>query len=200
MNVRQTIARVVLCGLACGSMGVAPGTSESAEFACQPENAMAVRFEAVDVFVDSGTVPMAAYEIEFRANVAGTEAAGENGRALLVGVEGGVHKAFTKPPYYDPAALQGNRIIVAALSVDKELPTGNTRVARLHVQVPAKSMPDYACAIVVAGDTDAKEIKATATVRLADMGPSTAAAPAKADAPKAPLAPPPPAPAPGSPR
>ncbi|MEK6703116.1 MAG: hypothetical protein AABZ53_12695 [Planctomycetota bacterium] len=188
MNLRRVLGPLALGLLVGGSMGIAPMTSDLVEVCGQPENATAVRFEAVDVFVDSGAVPMAAYEIEFKANVKGQDAG-----AVLVGVEGGDHKAFTRAPYYDPAALKGNRIIVAALSVEGELPSGVTRVARLHVQIPARSTPDYACSMLVAGDTDAKEIPATATARVAGFIPNTAGAPVKTGEPKAP-------PAPASPR
>lgn len=211
---KRVLAPLAL-GLVVGAaMGIAPVIGESNEsvgamgaMGCggQPENAFAVRFEAVDVYVDSGKVPMAAYEIEFKASVnnGDGEQGGVGAKVELVGVEGGEPGAFAKPPFYDATVLaqKGNRIIVAAMSVGSDLPMGNTRVARLHVAVPAKSTPDYACSIVVAGDMGAKEIKATASTRIAEPIPTTAAAPAKTDAPKAPpAAPAAPPPTPASPR
>jgi hypothetical protein len=63
---------------------------------------------------------------------------------VLVGIEGGEggeHAAYAKPAYYDPAALApegGGRVILAAYSTAKDLPTGRTRVARLHVMVEGR--------------------------------------------------------------
>lgn len=205
---RRILAPLAIGVVVGAAMGIAPMIGESRESVetmvggVQPENAFAVRFEAVDVYVDSGKVPMAAYEIEFKASLQG----GDNGelpKVELVGVEGGEPGAFARPPFYDAAVLakKGNRIIVAAMSLGSDLPSGNTRVARLHVAVPAKSTPDYACSIVVAGDMGAKEIKATATTRIAEPIPATAASPRKADAPKVPpAAPATPPPTPAGPR
>jgi hypothetical protein len=86
-------------------------------------------FIAVDVFVNSGGLPLAAYQIEIRA---------DGRRAQIVGVEGGLHAAFSGPPYYDPEALhedqEQERIVIAAFSTAEELPSGRTRVARLHLR------------------------------------------------------------------
>lgn len=93
----------------------------------------AVRFEAVDVFIDSGEAPLAAYQFEFKAVFPDDQP----GRVRIVGIEGGAHPAFAKPPYYDPAALMHDRVVIAAFNTNNagNLPTGRTRVARLHVQV-----------------------------------------------------------------
>lgn len=114
-----------------------------------------VRFEAVDVFVDSAEQPLAAYQFEFAA---------ETGEVKIVGIEGGEHAAFTDPPYYDPAALAHNRVIIAAFNTGADLPTGNTRVARIHVQVTGAEAPQYAIKLHVAASGDGKEIQATASV------------------------------------
>lgn len=113
------------------------------------------RFEAVDVFVDSGDVPLAAYQFELAA---------ETGQITIVGIEGGDHPAFREPPYYDPAALQQHRIIIAAFSTQEGLPRGKTRVARVHVQVAGDIEPEYAIALKVAASADGERIQATATV------------------------------------
>ena len=112
----------------------------------------AVRFEAVDVFVDSGERPLAAYQFELTAEV---------GDVKIVGIEGGQHAAFQHPPYYDEAAMHRDRVIIAAFNTGKHLPTGRTRVARLHVQVTGPQQPDYAIRLDVAATSDGGKIPAT---------------------------------------
>ncbi|MDB5294751.1 MAG: hypothetical protein JWO31_734 [Phycisphaerales bacterium] len=117
-----------------------------------------IRFAAVDVFVDPGDRPLAAYQFTLRA-VGGT--------ALLVGLEGGDAPAFAAPPYYDPAALVGEQVVVAALSTADDLPRGRTRVARLHVQVTGPTDPRYEVALHVAAGPDGRAldgVTATAVV------------------------------------
>jgi hypothetical protein len=123
----------------------------------QPVAAAAPRFVAVDVFVDSGPTPLAAYQVEFT----GTTAAG--GSVTLVGVEGGAHPALAAAPYYDPKALAGGHIIIAAFTTAADLPSGKTRVARLHLRVEGAT-PNYAATLVTAGDAAAKPIPATVSV------------------------------------
>jgi hypothetical protein len=113
-----------------------------------------VRFEAVDVYVDSGDVPLAAWQFELAAEV---------GDVTIVGVEGGEHPAFADPPYYDTAALMGGRIIIAAFSTDADLPTGRTRVARIHVQVTGPVVPEYAVKLQAAGSSSGERINAAAS-------------------------------------
>lgn len=124
------------------------------------------RFEAVDVYVDSGVAPLAAYQLEL-LTVGTTE-------AKLVGVEGGERGAFEAAPYYDPRILHGaagERVILLAYSLkpDAELPKGETRVARLHLQVPAKADLTYRCVLAVAGDSSANEIKAVGAARVTPL-------------------------------
>lgn len=120
-----------------------------------------VRFEAVDIFVDSGPLPLAAYQIEIIARFAG-----DSGTATLVGVEGGEHAEFTSPPYYDPAALHANqakeRIIIAGMSTagSDDLPRGRLRVARLHLRVDGEAR--YVTNLMVAGGPSAEKITAIA--------------------------------------
>lgn len=153
----------------------------------QPGDASESRWEAVDVYVDSGKVPLAAYQLEVQARLD----SGADGRVVkLVGVEGGEQGgAFGDPPYYDPDALRGERIILAAysLAAESSLPTGRTRVARLHVQVPEAGIPTYRCILTVAGNSMAEEIEAKA--EAARLVPATNLA-APPPAPAAPGAPP----------
>ena len=147
---KKHVAVVLICmvALACAA------AQEAA-----PEAAPAVRFEAVDVYVDSGKGELAAYQFELAAEV---------GEVKIVGIEGGEHAAFTDPPYYDPAALAHNRVIIAAFNTGADLPTGNTRVARIHVQVTGPEAPQYAVKLHVAASGDGKEIQATASVTGGD--------------------------------
>jgi hypothetical protein len=120
------------------------------EAATQP-----VRFAWVDIYVDSADVPLAAYQFELAA---------ETGSFKIVGVEGGEHPAFAEPPYYDPAALAHDRIIIAAFSTDDDLPAGRTRVARIHVQITGDDTPDYVVKLTVAATADGTEIPAATAV------------------------------------
>ena len=98
----------------------------SAAVKLSQETEAAERFLAVDVFVDSGKAPLAAWQVEL---------ADASGHARVVGVEGGEHAAFREAPYYDPAALQRGHIVLASFHVGTELPHGRTRVARVHFLV-----------------------------------------------------------------
>ena len=82
-----------------------------------------VRFRAIDVFVDAGDAALGAWQVEIKGGAG----------ALIVGVEGG-DGVFGKPPYYDPAALQGGRIVLASFTTAQGLKPGRIRVARLHMQ------------------------------------------------------------------
>jgi hypothetical protein len=110
-----------------------------------------VRFAPLHIYLDSGNQPLAAYQFELKAAA---------GQIKIVGVEGGQHKAFKEAPYYDPAALANNRIIIAAFNTGSELPTGRTRIATIHLQIIGEAEPDYELKLVVAADADAKEIPA----------------------------------------
>jgi hypothetical protein len=112
-------------------------------------------FEAVEVYLDTGDRPLAAFQFEL------TDPAGA---ARIVGVEGGAHPAFARPPYYDPAALQGGRIIIAAFSTGRSLPTGRTRIATLHMLIEAGRSPEYKINVEVAADAEGRDIGPTAGV------------------------------------
>jgi len=114
-----------------------------------------IRFEFVDVWVDSATQKLAAYQFELAL---------ENGTAEIVGLEGGGHRAFAEPPYYDPAALHGKRIIVAAFNTGVDLPKGKTRVARLHMQITGIDKPHYVVKLMESCGPSGEKIPATAGV------------------------------------
>ena len=117
-----------------------------------------VRFEVVDVYIDSGDQPLAVYQFELIE---------KTGHAKIVGVEGGEHDAFKDPPYYDPAALMNQRIIIANFNMATELPVGKTRVARLHFQVSAMEKSEYEISLVVAASGEGEKI-AGATISVSE--------------------------------
>jgi len=118
--------------------------------------AATIRFLSVDLVIDSKDHPLAVYQLEFTASKDVT----------IVGIEGGAHEAFRAAPYFDPAAIQQERVIVAAFNTagaDK-LPRGKTRVATLHLQVTADGEPQFQLKPSVIATIDGKAIEATATV------------------------------------
>lgn len=117
-----------------------------------------IRFEAIDVFVDSGNLPLAAYQLEVDSASTGVE---------IVGIEGGEHAAFKEPPYYDPAAMKSNRVILAAYSVGKDLPAGRSRVARIHVQLEGAGAKEYRTKLSVSANADGEVIPAKIEIKKA---------------------------------
>lgn len=85
-----------------------------------------VRFTHVDVYVTpAGAGALTAWQVELTD---------PSGRAKLVGIEGGEFAPWNDAPHYDPAALQGERIILAAYALDDAV-GGRQRVARVHLAV-----------------------------------------------------------------
>lgn len=120
-----------------------------------PTSQARVRFVPLHIYLDSGARPLAAFQFELKATA---------GQVKIVGVEGGSHEAFSKtPPYYDPAALAKDRIIIASFSTQRDLPNGKTRVATIHLQIIGDAEPQYELRLVVSADADGKEIPAKIT-------------------------------------
>ncbi len=121
----------------------------------------AARFAAFDVMVDAGVEGLAAYQVELK------DAAGV---AKIVGIEGG-EGLYNAAPYYDPAAMQKEHVIIGALSTSAAdgLPRGATRVARVHVMVEGGE-PRWAAVVMTAGAVGGKKIDATVTVKASDEG------------------------------
>src|SRR5205809_7472661 len=94
------------------------------------------RFCAVDIFIDSKSAPLAAWQIEFATT---------NGVAKIVGIEGGETQPFRNPPFYDPKAMQQDRVIIAGFSTEpaRKLPVGKIRVATIHLQVIGSVKPEF---------------------------------------------------------
>jgi hypothetical protein len=113
-----------------------------------------VRFAPLHIYLDSGSYRLAAFQFELKAVA---------GQVKIVGVEGGEHLAFQEPPYYDPAALAKDRIIIAAFNTGQDLPTGKTRIATIHLQIIGDVEPQYELELTVAADADGGEITAEIT-------------------------------------
>lgn len=125
-------------------------------FAQQSNENSQVHFRAVAIYVDSAKTPLAAYQLEFSVT---------NVLAKIVGIEGGQHSAFREAPFYDPKAIQQERVIIGAFSTDKpeHLPTGKTRVATIHIETSGKERPIFNLKIQAAADSAGNEIPVTAT-------------------------------------
>ena len=125
------------------SGGAAPGTAAPGATG---------RYWTMDVIVDADGQRLVAYELEM------TDL---SGRSRIVGIEGGEHAAYREPPYYDPAAMaQEGRVILAAFSTNRELPSGKIRVARVHVQTAGEAAPEFQTSLVVAATSDGRKIPA----------------------------------------
>lgn len=113
--------------------------------------ARAAQFNAYDIVIDPRGATLAAYQVELIA---------VDPEARIVGVEGGEHPAFQKAPYYDPAAIQSGRIIIAAFDTGSDLPRGPTRVATVHMIEPDSDDCGYTLELTVAVDADGNDIDA----------------------------------------
>lgn len=113
------------------------------------------QFEYLDIFVDSADQPLAAWQVDLNAS---------NGKASIVGIEGG-DGIYAPAPYYDEAAMQHDRVILAGLSTlpQAQLPTGKVRVARIHVMIEQPGT-EFAISISAAALSDGTRTPATATL------------------------------------
>jgi hypothetical protein len=132
------------------SLSPVPGESGNSE----PES----RFTTVDIYLDAGDNPLAAYQLDFNSTA---------GQVQIVGIEGGDHSALSDPPHYDPKAIQQERIILAWFSTADadDLPTARTRIATIHLQVTGDTAPTYTLNLTVAADPQGKPIQATAELQ-----------------------------------
>ena len=97
------------------------------------------RFVAVEVYAETGAAPLAAWQIEILTD------------AKIVGVEG-----VKETPYYDPAALQGGRIILAQFTTEPNPPAGRVLVARVHLMESGKT--DYTAKLMAAASPGGERI------------------------------------------
>jgi hypothetical protein len=136
--------------------------------ASQPErvrnDSKLIQFRAIDIFIDSKSRPLAAYQLEFKPI---------KGDVKIVGIEGGEHEKFSSPPYYDPQAMQQERVIIAAFSTAplSSLPTGRTRIATIHVQIVGDSEPEFVVAPSVLATSQGKAIEADVEVKARENSP-----------------------------
>jgi len=111
-------------------------------------------FRAVDIYLDSKTAPLAAYQLELSIT---------NDTVKIVGIEGGESPAFREPPFYDPQAIQQRRVILAAFSTEApdSLPKGRTRVATVHLQTGGAEALTFEFTLQAAADPAGNKISAT---------------------------------------
>ena len=146
--IRTTLLLVCMCGM----LGSQP-TLEPPEAELNP-----MVFDTLDLVLDTGDEALAAYQLECHD---------ASGAARIVGIEGGDHEAFRQPPFYDPKAIQHDRVILATFSTAETdaLPRSSTRIATLHVQRPANVKPDYHVRLITAGNAAGQMIDAKVTWR-----------------------------------
>jgi hypothetical protein len=135
---------IMFFGLAAGLFAQQPALEEGRS-----------RFRAVDIYLDSKATPLAAYQLEFFST---------NRAAKIVGIEGGAHAAFREPPFYDPKAIQQERVIIAAFSTASadNLPAGKTLVATIHLQIIGAEDPRFEVKLQTAGDAAGHKISVEA--------------------------------------
>ncbi|HOX08103.1 MAG TPA: hypothetical protein PK280_17030 [Planctomycetota bacterium] len=147
-------APLLLAALALLPLGAALAAGEAA---ARPTTSS---FRAVDVWVDSGTERLAAYQVEVTYDAA---------RVRIVGVEGGEPAGFRDAPWFDEAGKTGGRIVLAAfVPQDSQAVNGARRVARLHLQVEGDAAPALTVKLVAAAKPGGERIKAGAVPRLAE--------------------------------
>lgn len=151
MNRRLHLIALLALALAFG-FTLRPWAAPRPSDTTQPALADGVRFETADVYIDAGAAALGAWQVDIRATVPG-------GSVTLVGVAGG-DGPFAQPPTYDPAALQRDRIILAAYTLDKNPPSGRVRVAQVQLQVEAggDQIVNFQATLAVAADAQAGEI------------------------------------------
>ncbi len=117
----------------------------------------AQRFVTFDLYIETASAPLAAWQVEIRDRT---------GAATIVGLEGGSAGAFNEPPTYDPAALTTGRIIVASFSTDsaEQLPTGRIRVATLHVHVRGNAAPEFDVELTAVATVDGRPLRASVSL------------------------------------
>jgi hypothetical protein len=120
---RHTLIAITLITLSCGAFGFRA-------HAVATQDAEKVRFGVLDIAVQiPDGAELGAYQIDL------TPLPDLPTRVRVVGIEGGEHDAFRTPPFYDPEAIGSERVILAAYSTAAELPTGMSRIARVHYEI-----------------------------------------------------------------
>ena len=88
------------------------------------------------------------------------------GDTRIVGVEGGEHPVYHDPAYYDPVAMEQERVIIADFSTEATelLPTGRTRIATIHVRVAGEEQARYTADLDVSATVGGQPVNATITL------------------------------------
>ncbi len=115
-----------------------------------------VRFVAIHLFIDTRDVPLAAYQLSFRAT---------RGDVSIVGIGNGDSAPFNQPPYFDKQAMQHDRVIIGDFSLNESdaLPAGRIRIATIHVRIAGDVEPEYELILDAAATVDGEAIDAKAT-------------------------------------
>ena len=138
-----------------------------------------VRFAPVHIYLDPGGKPLAAYQFELVCSVPvrayssaddgdSTSQRHDEQQVKIVGVEGGEHPAFKEAPYYDPAALMNDRIVIAAFNTGSDLPITRTRIATIHLQISGDAEPKYELKLITAADSDGRPEAAQITLQTGE--------------------------------
>ena len=95
-----------------------------------------VRFAAVRILIDA-PAGLAAWQVTLEP------ASGAASEVRIVGVEGGGDAPWGAPPYFDPAAIRGDRLVTGAFSLrpEPELPSGRVHVATVHLELRGAGDP-----------------------------------------------------------
>lgn len=115
----------------------------------------ALRFETRDLVVDPRGAPLAAWQVRLVA---------PSGNVRVVGVEGGTAPAFQAPPHYDPRALAGGELVLAAYDTTGGGPTTPTTVARIHLAVSGDTAPAFQLVLDVAASPAGPILGATSAL------------------------------------
>lgn len=137
-----------------------------------------VRFAPVHIYLDPAGKPLAAYQFELVCSVPARAYSSEEDSASrrhyerqikIVGVEGGEHLAFKEAPYYDPAALMNDRIIIGAFNTGSDLPTTRTRIATIHLQITGDAEPKYELKLTTAADANGENLSVEITLEKGEQ-------------------------------
>ncbi len=112
-----------------------------------------LRFVTYELFVNPMDSPLAAWQVRFED---------PTGAAKLVGVEGGDDASFRDAPFYDPKALQGGAVVLAAFDPEGAGPSTETLVARVHLVITGDQDPEFILTAEVVASPDGPIQGATA--------------------------------------
>ncbi len=153
-----TRAIVVTLATAIGALAYSASTSASfrESIVVRTQSVAEMRFEAFDVFIDSGPEALGAYQVELTT---------PGGRATLVEVAGGPSAAFDRPPYFDPQALLGgDRVVLGDFYTGPDAPRGRVPVATVRFSIDGPEAMQIGSRVMVAGNAAGRQINAIVEV------------------------------------